>query len=112
MATAKTSKVSTLKWVHAPKKRGKYAELKEFDLDKLTPREQVLFRVINALEDEIDKSKAAAKPAAAAKAKTARKATSTKGSAAARKPKAAKKAASAKKAPAARKAKAPAKKAA
>jgi hypothetical protein len=46
--------VVVLKWTRNPKSRAAYAELKEIDTEKLTPREEVLLRVINSLEEQLD----------------------------------------------------------
>jgi hypothetical protein len=43
-----------LKRTMNPKNRAAIAELKDIDINNLTPREQVLLRVINALEKELD----------------------------------------------------------
>ena len=39
-----------------PKNRGNIIELKDLDIDNLTPREKVLLKVINQLEAELDKN--------------------------------------------------------
>lgn len=42
-----------LKKVLNPKPRGNIVELKEIDLENLTPREDALLRIIDALEEQL-----------------------------------------------------------
>ncbi|RVG22841.1 hypothetical protein [Sinorhizobium meliloti] len=44
----------TLKGTLNPKNRAAFAELKDIDINALTPHEQVLMRIINSLEEELD----------------------------------------------------------
>lgn len=56
MSDQDESKVTPLKRVLNPKNRGNIVALKELDINNLTPTEQTLLRVINELEEELDKS--------------------------------------------------------
>lgn len=44
-----------LKRVLNPKPRGNIVELKDIELANLTPREQALLRIIDALEEQLNK---------------------------------------------------------
>lgn len=44
----------TLKQTLNPKNRGNFVELRDIDAQNLTPREQILMRVINDLEENFD----------------------------------------------------------
>lgn len=46
-----------LKTTMNPKNRGNFVELKDIDLDSLSEREKILYRVINDLEKELEKKK-------------------------------------------------------
>jgi hypothetical protein len=54
MPTKKTTAVMLKKSMN-PKNRASFAELKNLDLKTLTDREKVLLRVINDLEEKLDK---------------------------------------------------------
>ena len=54
MSANEENKVTPLKRTMNPKNRGNFVEFKEIDIKKLTPREQVLLRVINSLEEQLD----------------------------------------------------------
>lgn len=51
-----------LKKTMNPKNRAAIAELKEIDLNSLTPGEKVLLRIINALESELDEKEKSSNP--------------------------------------------------
>lgn len=46
-----------LKKTMNPKTTRSIAELKDIDINDLTPREQILYRVINSLEEELEEKK-------------------------------------------------------
>jgi hypothetical protein len=54
MSVSEKNGATTLKRTMNPKNRGNFVELKEIDIEKLTPREQVFLRVINSLEEQLD----------------------------------------------------------
>ena len=55
MTTNKGNEITPLKKTMNPKSRGNIVELNDLDIKKLTPREKVLLRVINSLEEQLDK---------------------------------------------------------
>lgn len=55
MSSNKPDKVAPLKKVLNPKNRGNFRELQDLDLGTLTPREKDLLRVINDLEEQMDR---------------------------------------------------------
>ncbi|MFG0866922.1 hypothetical protein [Pseudomonas sp. FYR_7] len=53
--TSPDKEVTPLKKTMNPKDRGNFTELKEIQLDSLSEREKVLYRVINELEKQLNK---------------------------------------------------------
>jgi hypothetical protein len=57
MSDKETDEPVILKTTMNPKNRGNFVELKDIDLDSLSEREKILYRVINDLEKELEKKK-------------------------------------------------------